>query len=160
MGRHISSKKASKKSGVIFQVKISLIDAHLPIWRRVLVPGLFNLKQFHEILQMAMGWDNKHMYNFEINGEEYGEHEAEFEGDKEVKKAWHYPLSDIASKSNQFIYNYDYGDDWRHEVHIEKDLKWDENYNYPVCVGGENACPPEDCGGILGYEERLKEFTY
>ncbi|PIU00475.1 MAG: hypothetical protein COT74_05995 [Bdellovibrionales bacterium CG10_big_fil_rev_8_21_14_0_10_45_34] len=159
MNPHISSKKASKKSGTILQIKLNLLEAHIPIWRRVLLPASFNLQQLNEIFQMAMGWKNSHLYRFEINGEEYGDHEAEFEDEPEVKKAIHHTLSDIVGKTNRFLYFYDFGDNWQHEVLIEQNSKWDENYSYPVCIGGENACPPEDCGGSGGYEELLRQLA-
>lgn len=158
MKPHISSKKASEKVGTILQMKISLLESNPIIWRRFLIPTDFNLAQLHEVLQLVMGWQNKHLYRFDINSQEYGEHKAEFEDETEIKSAPQFTLSDIAGKSERFVYSYDFGDDWQHEVVIEKSFKYDENYNYPICIGGENACPPEDCGGISGYEEFLRHL--
>ena len=158
MKLHTSSKKTMEPTGTILQIKVSLLESYPLIWRRVLIPSDFNLSQLHEVLQIVMGWQNKHLYRFDINGQEYGEHEAEFEDEIEIKSAPQFTLSDVAGKSERFVYSYDFGDDWQHEVVIEKSFKYDENYNYPICIGGENACPPEDCGGVPGYVEFLKHL--
>jgi len=155
---HTSSKKAMKLTGTILQVKVNLVESNPLIWRRFLIPADFNLAQLHEVIQIVMGWQNKHLYRFEINDQEYGEHESEFEDEPEVKPASRFTLSDIANKAERFGYDYDFGDSWQHEVLIEKSFKYDETYTYPVCIGGENACPPEDSGGVPGYKEFLKHM--
>jgi hypothetical protein len=75
-----------------------------------------------------------------------------------LKRASDFSLSDALGRTDSFSYTYDFGDDWQHDLVIEKSFKWDENHSYPACIGGENACPPEDCGGIGGYYELLEKL--
>lgn len=139
-------------------MKVSLSETTPLVWRRILVPAAFTLTQLHDVLQVVMGWKNSHMFQFEIAGETYGTGEPEFEDESEIKQADHYKLSDALASTDQFTYVYDFGDNWRHEVVVEKGFKWDENHAYPACIGGESACPPEDCGGISGYFDFLEKF--
>jgi hypothetical protein len=62
----------------------------------------------------------------------------------------------LFSQFPTFIYEYDFGDSWAHEVVVEKTLPADPKKKYAVCLDGKNACPPEDCGGIWGYYDLLK----
>ena len=59
-------------------------------------------------------------------------------------------------EGGKLIYNYDFADDWRHELEEEKILQPEPGIGYPVCLGGENNCPPEDCGGVWGYANFLE----
>ena len=55
----------------------------------------------------------------------------------------------------KFLYEYDFGDGWEHELLLEKMLPKDMETRYPICLAGKRACPPEDCGGIWGYSDFL-----
>jgi hypothetical protein len=143
----------------IYQFKITLLESHPPIWRRIQVSNC-TLDKLHEHIQTAMGWTNSHLHQFEIGGECYGDPELLDEGfdgfecvDSTVTK-----ISEIIPKKGkrfQFTYDYDFGDDWQHEVLFEGCLRAEEGGRYPVCVDGERACPPEDVGGVWGYAEFL-----
>ena len=150
-----TSKKSSEISKQsILQLKISLLDSDPIVWRRFLVPANFTVFALHEVIQPVMGWQNSHLFNFEISGSRYGDPDSE--PDENEKNAKHFKLCDVLKKVKNFQYVYDFGDDWQHEVVVEKVLKIEDNTNYPLCIGGENACPPEDCHGIHGYSEFLK----
>ncbi len=143
--------KTSKGRGTIYQLKVTLKDVRPPIWRRVLVPDI-SLTRLHEILQVVMGWENYHLYDFEVRGDLYtdprGKDDLDMEDASQVK------LSQIASKEKaKFRYIYDFGDNWQHEVLVEKLLPSEAGKTYPVCVTGKRACPPEDVGGPWGYME-------
>ena len=138
----------------IFQLKISLIGSDPQIWRRILTPGTISVYDLHEVIQPVMGWQNCHLFNFEITGVRYGDPDSD--PDINEKNAKHFKLSEVLDGVKNFKYVYDFGDDWQHEIIVEDKLKRDENIRYPVCIGGENACPPEDCHGIHGYIELLK----
>ena len=58
--------------------------------------------------------------------------------------------------TQQCIYTYDFGDSWDHMVLFEKMIPLDAVQTYPQCIGGKNACPPEDCGGVWGYKNIKK----
>ena len=139
----------------IFQIKISLLGIKPPIWRRFQVSSDITLAYLHEILQVVMGWKNCHLYQFEIGEEYFGEPHTDY--DYEMMDASEVKLSEIfPGEGAKFIYEYDFGDCWDHEVKMEKILPLEEGKHYPVCLGGERACAPEDCGGIWGYDYLLK----
>lgn len=149
--------KIRNKSEEVFQVKISLLESKPLIWRRVLVPSNFSLKKFHQVIQIVMGWQNSHLHLFLVDDVTYSEYELEFEDEPEAKPT-SIKLSKVFSVSNSFLYEYDFGDGWKHQVTLEKTLEHEHSYTYPICIGGENACPPEDCGGIRGYYSMLEEL--
>ncbi|RMD71013.1 MAG: plasmid pRiA4b ORF-3 family protein [Gammaproteobacteria bacterium] len=138
----------------IYQIKVTLRHSKPPIWRRLLVPGDTTLHDLHRIIQIAMGWTDSHLHQFVINGEYYGIPS----GDDwyPVKDERKYRLAKVAGEQSKFIYEYDFGDSWEHEIKVEKILPPDPKKSYPYCVKGKRACPPEDVGGIWGYEEFLE----
>jgi hypothetical protein len=100
-----------------------------------------------------MGWDNYHLHVFNAGGEEYGDADPELgiRSDGRVK------LNDVVrGPKARLQYTYDFGDDWEHLIEVEKALEPEPGVRYPVCIAGKRACPPEDCGGIWGYEELLE----
>jgi hypothetical protein len=137
-----------KHTDTIYQIKISLIGVKPPIWRTVLVPGDLGLAAFHEVIQVAMGWTDSHLHQFTAKDKFYGV------PDEDESK---YKLSQLLTKErDSLIYEYDFGDSWEHKILLEKILPYDTNTALPVCIKGKRACPPEDCGGIWGYEELLE----
>jgi Plasmid pRiA4b ORF-3-like protein len=144
--------KAKTKELKIFQIKISLRDTD--VWRRVLVRSDILLPELHRIIQTAMGWTNSHLHQFVVNDIFYREPEEDDYDDfvdyAEVK------LEDVADViGEKIIYEYDFGDGWEHDIKIEELLPIEDGKYYPVCLAGEKACPPEDCGGAYGYEDIL-----
>jgi prevent-host-death family protein len=158
---HQSTKKARSKkrtSNEVYQLKITLKHIRPPIWRRVLVPCSFTLGQLHNVIQVAMaGWHGGHLHEFEIDGSHYGEPPSPEEdwGVTIVNEA-KVKLEDILGEKSKFLYTYDFGDDWQHEIVVEKVLPIDPQVRYPICLKGKRACPPEDCGGPWGYAELLE----
>jgi hypothetical protein len=152
------AKRRPRKSDIVYQFKIRLLGVQPPIWRRIQVPDC-TLPEFHEYIQAAFGWWNYHLHQFEIDGVQYSEPAPdgddfgmEFEDESRVF------LSKLLPKSagrTQWIYEYDFGDGWRHEVLFEGFPPIDAKVKYPLCLEGERACPPEDCGGPSGYGEYL-----
>ena len=137
----------------IVQLKIRLLGLSPMVWRRVLVPESATLRELHGILQVGMGWDGIHLYYFDIHAVHYGS----FELDAESPDT---PLSRFRFRAkDRFVYLYDMGDYWEHEVRLEKFLERDPKQTYPVCTSGAGACPPEDCGGPPGYLEWQEEAT-
>jgi len=144
----------------LYQFKITLLEITPPIWRRIQVRN-GTLEKLHERIQTAMGWTNSHLYQFEINGERYGDPQLidvpsddYYCVDATVTK-----ISDILPESGerfQFNYEYDFGDSWHHEIVFEGCLPTSKDIRYPVCIEGERACPPEDVGGVRGYAEYLE----
>lgn len=135
----------------IIQLKIRLLGISPMIWRRVLVPASISLRELHGIIQVAIGWESIHLYEFNIRAVRYGSFEL-FAANPDL------PLSEFAFRENEtFSYIYDMGDHWAHEVRVETFADLDARKKYPNCTGGSGACPPEDCGGVEGYLYRCDE---
>ncbi len=146
MGKKKSRSRKPLNAGLpIYQVKITLEHIAPPIWRRVQTNDC-SLDELHDIIQVCMGWEDEHMYAFVIDGKEFGqESQADYD-------SCYVRLSRVVEKGHtRFRYDYDFGDDWRHSIDIERTLPAEEGVRYPRCLNGERACPPEDCGGPYGY---------
>jgi hypothetical protein len=151
-------RRAVAKAGAIYQFKVTLKESAPPIWRRIQVPDC-TLGEFHEVLQVVMGWEDSHLHQFIVAGEYYGRSDPEdMEWDMETKDEEEISISQIAKmgRKARFTYEYDFGDSWQHEIVLEKTLESEPKVAYPQCVDGERACPPEDVGGIWGYADFLE----
>jgi hypothetical protein len=139
----------------VHQLKVALTGIRPPIWRRLQVSSAINLRRLHDVIQAAMGWTQSHLYQFEVGEMEYGEPDEEF--GMPIRSAKATPLRKIAPEPGVvFSYEYDFGDSWQHRIEVEKVLLPEPGVGYPRCLAGKRACPPEDVGGIFGYEEFLQ----
>ena len=144
----------------IYQLKVTLDDSKPPIWRRVFVPENVTLYHLHEILQTVMGWTNSHLHMFTINGEIYGDPEDDEFGDLGTRDETRYRLNQLGLREKaKFSYEYDFGDSWEHTILVEKILAAEKDAHYPLCAAGKRACPPEDVGGVWGYDDFLKAIA-
>lgn len=147
-----------KKAQTVYQLKIALRDIRPPIWRRVQVCSDATLGHLHWVIQFAMGWTNSHLHSFSIQGVEYTMLMPDL-GFDELDRHDEQPLKlskVITGEKFKFIYLYDFGDAWEHEVLVEKVLTAEPDTDYPTCIKAKRACPPEDCGGSWGYQEFLE----
>jgi len=153
-----SKMAARKKVHSIYQFKITLKDIRPPIWRRVQVRSNTTLGHLHWVIQFSMGWTNSHLHSFSIQGVEYGMLMPELGFDEMgVRDEQSVKLSKvIPGEKFKFCYLYDFGDSWEHNILVEKVLDADPEINYPLCIKGKRACPPEDCGGVWGYRDFLE----
>lgn len=142
----------------IFQIKVSLVGSNPEIWRRICLDSNTSLSDFHLILQTTMGWENAHLHQFikdKVYYVDYDDEEGFFETVDYVSSET--VLSDLLLRArSKMVYEYDFGDSWEHSIVLEKVLPADDSVEIPVCIGGERACPPEDCGGVWGYENMLE----
>ena len=160
----VEEKRGIEPSESIYQFKITLRDIRPPIWRRIQVPGNYTFWDLHVAIQDAMGWYDAHLHCFEIINPRTGAKEEigiPSEDDMAfgtiVLPGWKKKISEyFTGKNSKALYVYDFGDDWEHEVKLEKILPAEEGRKYPVCTAGKRACPPEDCGGPWGYEDMLE----
>ena len=146
----------------VYQFKIALQRAPLPIWRRIQVPDSYSFWELHVTIQDAMGWEDCHLHDFEIinpasgRKERIGVPDPVFEDfctkrDKDIK------IRDFFNDQNTTAtYVYDFGDGWRHQIKFEGIFDVMSKQKYPICIKGKNACPPEDVGGVWGYEDFLQ----
>jgi hypothetical protein len=129
----------------VYVLKITLEEVEPPVWRRIQVPGSITLERLDMVIQKAMGWHNSHLHEFEVGGRRYGQ-PVQDEPEYKVEPEWKLTLRAAV---------YDLGDDWGHEVLVEAIQAPAAPLKHPVCISGERACPPEDCGGAPGYANLL-----
>jgi len=140
----------------ILQINITLMRTNPKIWRRILVTQNLNLERLHDAIQISMGWTFSHLFEFTVGDRKYGEPDPYAPAGSQAFHARNLKLSAIVDRNiKNFSYIYDFGDHWEHEILIEKQIVADSSQRYPVFVHGEGRCPPEDVGGIDGFEEFL-----
>jgi hypothetical protein len=153
--RNGTRRRTMPSKAQIYQIKVTLDESKPPIWRRILVPGDATLEKLHYILQVAMGWTNSHLHQFIVGQTFFGQPHPDF--GLEMRDERRVKLSQIApGEGFAFRYEYDFGDSWLHNLVVEKVLEPEPGQHYPVCVKGKRACPPEDVGGVWGYEGFLE----
>lgn len=138
------------------QVKVVLEGIDPPIWRRVVVPSEITLYDLHRVIQVAMGWEDCHLHDFTIKGQRYSIPDPDdFDQPADETQT---RLGDVARARTKLVYQYDFGDSWRHTVTVEKVLA-EAAGPLPTCIDGARACPPEDSGGAWGYAEKLEALA-
>jgi len=142
----------------IYQIKVGLLEVNPLIWRRFLIPANVTLHRLHLVLQDVMGWQNYHLYRFKIGKKEYSTPDPDNDFYVlDFKNSYQARLSTlIKEKDSIFLYEYDFGDGWEHQLLVEDIIVRDPEKRYPICIAGENASPHEDSGGPYGYMEMLE----
>jgi len=149
--------KRTETAQDIYQIKVTLLGTKPPIWRRLLVPASMTLAKLHDGLQTAMGWHDCHMHEFRAGDRHFGRPDPEdlsmgmrVESERNIK------LTSVLRRTGaKLIYTYDFGDNWEHAIVLEKQLPVLPDMSYPICIDGNLACPPDDCGGIPGFYNLL-----
>jgi hypothetical protein len=151
-----------KKLQPVYQFKITLRDITPQVWRLIQVPSSYSFRDLHVAIQDAMGWTDSHLHMFRVRfmnkrkAVNIGIPDENFD-DIEIFAGWEIPLFRHFWKPGiQGIYEYNFGDCWEHDVLLEGVLIPEAGVKYPRCLAGENACPPEDCGGVGGYYDLLE----
>lgn len=137
-----------------YLLRISLMDIDPEIWRRFVVPGNITLDRLHDVIQIVMGWEDYHLFDFRIGKKRYTEHpESRDDG---VECGRHRLVDLIKQKGREFFYTYDFGDNWEHRLVVEDSRVEVPDMRFPlICIDGARACPPEDVGGPYTYPEFL-----
>jgi hypothetical protein len=142
------------EGGRIYQLRIALPYIAPPIWRRLEVPGTLMFGDLHDLIQVAMGWEDCHLWAFYVDKTEISppSEQFDFPGAPRARAADTATLDQaVGGRRIKFRYVYDMGDDWFHEIRVEKVFAPEPGTAYPRCTGGARRCPPEDCGGFHGY---------
>ena len=140
-----------------YQLKVTIADIRPPIWRRLQVRGDVTLFKLHKILQAAMEWQDYHLHQFIVGEDYYAIPSPDDAWPREAKNEKRAKLFQVApAEKARFTYEYDFGDSWRHKILVEKILHPELELEHPVCLAGKRSRPPEDCGGVGGYEEFLE----
>jgi len=146
----------------ILRFKVELLDTSPLIWRQLEVPADYSFWDLHVAIQDAMGWTDTHLHAFEVEGassvQEIGI--PDFDADESVVPGWDVGLSEyFESPGDRVIYEYDFGDSWRHSIQLEATASTEPGVEYPRCVVGARKCPPEDCGGPFGFMDFLEAIS-
>jgi hypothetical protein len=147
----------AKPKPSFYQLKVTLLEIEAPIWRRIQVPSTLPLCFLHDTFQAVMGWTDSHLHQFEKDGKYWGDpRNREFESDAEIIDEGKVSVGKmLLAEGDSMVYVYDFGDDWRHQVVLEKIIPSAATPTQPLGCGGKRRCPPEDVGGPSGYEEFL-----
>jgi hypothetical protein len=137
----------------VHRIKVVLRGSKPPIWRRLELPSDATLQQVHHAIQQAFGWEGYHLWVFETSLGEYGIADRELGHLSAASKKLRQTAPDAGDRLR---YIYDFGDGWEHDILVEAVTAAEPGATYPRCITGRRACPPEDCGGIWGYEELLE----
>ncbi len=134
----------------VYQFRVTLDQSEPSICRIIQVTGDIVLSNLHKIIQSAMGWSDSHPHVFFVDGDYYGESDLDnmFNSIDERTVKLSYLMLE---KGDKISYKYDFDNSWEHNILVEKILTPYPDVHYPVCIKGERACPPENCGGIGGY---------
>jgi hypothetical protein len=138
----------------IARIRVQLDDWRPPIWRRVEVPLTATLKALHDVIQAAMPFDDYHLFEFRADGKRYAIPDPEWDSLRDrTYSAKTMRLGTLVDRGiEQLAYTYDFGDDWRHTITIETVADADPAVEYPRYTDGAGRAPPEDVGGIPGFE--------
>lgn len=158
--RKTGARRKSKPKHV-YRLLIKLEGSEPIIWRLLSVPGHMTLADLDRIIQAAMGWTNSHLHIFAIDGHLYGLPDDDWIDEKPILSGDEFSLDEVLGTIvKSFLYEYDLGDGWNHDVTVQAVEMPDEWRNsWPICLDGANACPPEDVGGLGGYEEFLQAIS-
>jgi hypothetical protein len=143
--------------GDSYELSVELRGIRPKIWRNLQVPLSYSLDEVSDVIQIAFGWENSHLHDFEVNGIRFGM--SDVEDEIFAVDECGAPLGAIATLGSTFLYRYDFGDDWEHDVKVSGVVEYDgRKLTCPtaLCTGGARACPPEDCGGPHGYTRMLE----
>ena len=147
----------------VLRFRIELLGIRPTIWRELLVPASYSFWDLHVALQDAMGWWDSHLHQFEVGEDGAGGSVRigipvdEFDDDPDLLAGWEIAVLEcLDGPGSTMDYEYDFGDGWVHRLTYLGCEPREKGGRYPRCVAGERACPPEDCGGVGGYEHLVE----
>jgi len=142
------------------QFRISLHHVKPEVWRTFQVSELHSLYDLHQVIQVVMGWEDNHLFQFNKGGIFYGMPDSEGDNGPQFKDAGDVFIEDLnLSAGDTMGYEYDFGDGWTHTLTVLKRLELEEDL-LPVALTGANACPFEDCGGPDAYNQLVKSLLH
>jgi hypothetical protein len=146
------TERAASSPPSVYQLRVVLREISPLVWRRLLVHADSTIAGLHEVLQVSFGWSDVHLHRFEIQGREYG---ISYLGGISFRDdARKVPLRTLGLRvGERFVYEYDFGDAWFHDLRVEQIISAEPGKAYPRCIGGRRAGPPEDCAGAWAFQE-------
>ena len=154
--------KSSLSKPCLITLRIELVGTTPLVWRRITLDGRSSFANLHHVIQSAMGWHDAHLHQFRINNRYIGVPDPESDAPE-----WHTEderkvfLNRVLTDDAVFTYLYDFGDGWEHRLLVEEyddsdDLRFGDGDAW--VDAGERACPPEDCGGVGGFQDFLEKL--
>ena len=137
----------------VHRVKVSLHGARPPVWRRIEIPSAMRLDLVHAVIQVAFYWHDLHLHAFETACGEFGARDDDDDWAERKDETTAALAQVAAAEKAKVVYVYDFGDDWRHDIVVEKIAPAEPGVAYPRCTGGRREAPPENCGGIWAFNE-------
>lgn len=142
----------------LLKCHVWLVDSEPPIWRRFEVSDQITLDDLHTVLQIVMGWEFSHLHAFDIKGDRYAP--ADPMPLEDTLDSTRVQLATFKFNSQDtFSYTYDFGDGWVHQITVVEPQSLSDTTGSPRCLEGERAGPPEDCGGVWGYEDLMERLS-
>jgi hypothetical protein len=142
----------------VHRVKVSLYGAKPAVWRRLEIPSAMPLNQVHAVLQVAFDWHGYHLHVFETVCGQFGSPDQDVDWAERQDETVATLTQVAGAERAKVVYSYDFGDDWRHDILVEKIVRAEPGVAYPRCTGGRRDAPPEGCGGIWVFNEQFAEF--
>lgn len=138
-----------------YRLKVTLRGSRPPIWRRIELRSDMTLFQLHDVVQLVMGWTNSHLHQFRRGTTYYGPVNPDL--DMEQQNERRIRLNGVLRKpKDRMVYEYDFGDGWEHDIVLERSTASLPDAPEVHVIGGKGACPPEDVGGVGGYDDFLE----
>lgn len=141
----------------ILRCHVWLVDSEPSIWRSFEVSDQVSLATLHAVLQVVMGWENAHLYAFKVGHQRYADAFLELLPGAVDASTVTLASLDLQPKQT-FSYTYDFGDGWVHQITVSDRQPLTEAAELPRCLDGDCACPPENSGGVWGYESLLERL--
>jgi hypothetical protein len=138
----------------VHELRVTLLDVSPPVWRLIRVPSALPLSTVHAVLQIALGWEDRHLHEWRVGDVTYGFSDEDSWGEDLADESAAI-LAEVAPIDSAVRYDYVFGDGWEHLVEVMAVKPYDANVPPVACLAGARACPPEDCGGPLGYEHLI-----
>lgn len=143
-----------------YRLRVELEGVEPPVWRILRVPGGLSFSELHVVLQAVMGWEDRHLYRFEIGDEVFVDPELMDDDPWDALDARHQGLADFdPHRGDELRYVYDFGDRWSHRIlvtDVDYDADVDPEEETARCLDGAGRCPPEDSLGPPGYRRMLE----
>ena len=152
-----------------YHIRIKLNHTPLKIWRELKVPSNMSMELLAKLLIIAMGWEDEHLHQFAVPN---GKHTVHYKSTQDLKQEDDFfipffsrcensdktPINQVLTQKGKRIrFEYDFGDSWEHDVWVKGIRDYEPGETPKVTfVKGQGQCPPEDCGGVWGYEELLE----
>jgi hypothetical protein len=149
-----AERQARTLSLTVHELRVTLLDVSPTVWREVRVPSALPLSTVHAVLQIALGWEDRHLHEWRVGDVIYGLSDEDSWGEDLADESSAL-LAEVAPADSVLRYDYDFGDGWEHLVEVLAVVPYDADVPPVACLGGARACPPEDCGGPSGYEHVL-----